>query len=87
MLQPSLCPERGARCRHIVYRSAFALAFAVALVFASVFVVVFFFAFTFVFAFVFLLHKSKKCFLLDVEKHIFLGHEDIAQNFLSKLVI
>ena len=42
MLQPSLCPERGARCRHIVYRSAFAFAFAVTLVFASVFVVGFF---------------------------------------------
>ena len=81
MLQPSLCPERGCRCTHIVFLSDSAS------VFASVFVVVFFFAFTFVFAFVFLLHKSKKCFLLDDEKHIFLGHEDIAQNFLSKLVI
>ena len=82
VLQPSLCPERGCRCTHIVFLSDSAS------VFASVFVVVFFFAFTFVFAFVFLLHKSKRCFLLDVElKNLFFGARRYCPNFLSKLVI
>ena len=88
MLQPSLCPERGCRCRHIVFLSAFAFA----LVFASIFVIVFLFAFIFVplhlsLPLSFYYTKVKAVFLLDVEKHIFWGTKIITQIFLSQLVI
>ena len=83
MLQPSLCPERGARCTQIVFLSAFAFAFAFA--FASVFVVVFFLAFTFVplrlsLPLSFYYTKVKAVFLLDVEKHLFLGQDSVCSK-------